>query len=242
MSASTSLAAALAAALVCGGCALGAGPWQPGRDHLAVAGSKGNIFNSSCERRRRDHQEAKQARVPELGGGNTSAYYMDGSLYLGIKQGVSWTRLGDTDFSDGQYMFELHLTLTQQLFGDRVIVGASAFAAGYGTGDDSSTAPFTYVPFGGELVIKVPLLSGLGLHLTGGPTYGNVTRDDDGTKVASWGGRASFGVDLVLTEVFCEDVVLVVEGQDVRTGALDDFGGETFEGRALLFQLALGAY
>jgi hypothetical protein len=234
------------ATLAVSGCALGAGPWQPGRDAHSTAGSTQTSMESSDAGRESDHQQAKSKRLPELGGGTTPMYAFDGAYYVGMKQGVGWARDTGASFGSTSFFMEGHAGFGHRLFGDRLVLGVNAFAAGYGTGDQTDQTKVTFVAFGGEAIAKVPLFGGLGLHVAGGPVYGRITRKDGPSMEAhadTGGWRATIGLDWVLMRLFGDDLVLMAELQEIRTGETTVGASSMIaEGRALAFELVLAAF
>lgn len=224
------------AVAVAAGCAGGAGPFQPGRNAYATAGAAAGDT----------HDQARARTLPEVHGGETPMYALDGAFYAGMKQGASWSRGTDGAWSDAFFFMEIHAGLAQTVGGDRLTLAASAFVAGYGTGEHQS-AGVSYVLGGGELVGKVALSERAALRAGGGPVYGWLERDGQTTmesgKVSAWGLRAVGGVDYVLMHLGAADVVLVVEAQALKSQDRD-LGGVTgsFEGGALAFELVFAGF
>ncbi len=240
MTAAARLAAACA--LVAGGCGLGVGPYQPRRDAYATAGGARADLHFDEAERRAAHQAAKRQRVRELGGGETPMYAFGGGYYVGIKQGVSQTRAGDGAWSARVYAFEVHAGFFHAVLRDRVVLGTSLFAVGYGTGDRAATSSARYVGAGGELAVKLGVTDSLSLRTAGGRLHGRATLEEamveEDATTGAW--RAAAGLDWVVARVHGNDLVLTTEAQLARTGEITLLGQpRNVEARALLFELVL---
>jgi hypothetical protein len=232
------------AGVVLTGCGLGVGPYQPRRDPYATAGGARPGFAFDEASRRAAHQQAKRETVPEIGGGTTAMYAFDGAYYVGVMQGAGRTREGDGDWGTTRFFMQVHAGFFQTILDDRLTLGVSALAAGYGSGNQSDGPVASYRAAGGELSAKVGLTRSLGLRLGAGLLYGSAEHDDDmamvqdDAMVAGW--RAAGGFDWVFGRLRGNDLVLTIEFHDVRTGRAMLAGTPTHvEARGLGFELVL---
>lgn len=211
------------------GCAVGAGPFQPGRAAFATAGARHKAGGGWNQREVHEEHVAAIARRVHGPNGDGPMYDFDSAYYIGLKQGASWTRESGGAWSPSHYMMEGHATAARMLLGDRLLVGASVFAAGYGS-TNQAEALGSYSAFGAEPFVKLGA-GGNGLRVAAGPMYGRVSHRtlvagvyakevDDVAAV-----RGTVAIDRVLTRLRGNDVLLAAELQYVQVATFDTTDG-----------------
>lgn len=220
-----------------GGCALGTGRWQPGREPRSSAG------NASGQ----PHQDTKSWRVPQIGGGDTPMYQYDRSYYVGIKQGASFGKGRGVDATGSRFFMEAHSDFHGFVAGDFLAVGLTLYGAGYGTSDKAADTTLAYLTIGASPLVKVRMTQAMALHLSGGPTYGilelNGTGSAEDENQNAAGLRGVAGLDLVLLRFGEADVVLSVEASYVDTASKRIAGVDTdFRGGAIAAEFVFAGF